>query len=513
MTISADDAADLGPDGRSPNDLCQEDVEDAILEGDRTFAAGTARAALRYPTFRIVFFGAFLSNIGSWMQNVVLGAFAYKITGSPVFVSLLTFAQLVPLLCLSIVGGTLADVFDRRKLLILVSIEQTAFALGVAWIATSANPSRLGLFLCTLAIGIGQAVYAPTFGSIVPQLVDKKDLAGAVSLNSVNMNLSRVIGPAIGVAIYAAFGVSWVFIGNAFSYLFIIGAMMLVRLPAVNRDPTAPTGFRRLLGGFVAAREDHVVGRCLLTMTIFSLFCLCFITQMPTLAQHNFGIDPKSSQYGFLYASFGLGAVIGALSIGTFLSGRSLERITRFGLGGFAATLTCFALVRTPIVRLPRGAARRFLLLRDRHVAGHRVAGPPRRAGPRPGHGAVGDGLRRHGIGGRAAQRLRRRRHLDHVRDAGRRRRRRRPHPLRQPARPPRSRPDRHRLSALIGHPITPGHRNGGHLLSDPATSERRARFPVRIAVGIAVRLAVRLPVRLPEGRRPGVRGRRHGCP
>ncbi len=134
------------------------------------------------------------------MQNVVLGAFAYKITGSPVFVSLLTFAQLVPLLLLSIVGGTLADIFDRRKLLILVSIEQTAFALAIAWIAACPHPSTVGLFLCTLAIGIGQAVYAPTFGSLVPQLVDKKDLAGAVSLNSVNMNLSRVIGPAIGGA-------------------------------------------------------------------------------------------------------------------------------------------------------------------------------------------------------------------------------------------------------------------------------------------------------------------------
>jgi len=353
VTISADDTSDLDPEGRSPNDLCWEDAEDALLEGDRTFAAGTARAALRYPTFRTVFFGAFLSNIGSWMQNVVLGAFAFKTTGSPVFVSLLTFAQLVPLLLLSIVGGTLADMFDRRKLLILVSIEQTIFALGIAWIATSANPSRVGLFLCTLAIGMGQAVYAPTFGSIVPQLVDKKDLAGAVSLNSVNMNLSRVIGPAIGVAVYAAFGVSWVFIGNAFSYVFIIGAMMLVRLPAVNRDPSAPTGIHRLLGGFVAAREDHVVGRCLLTMTVFSLFCLCFITQMPTLAEHNFGIDPKSSQYGFLYASFGLGAVVGALSIGTFLSGRSLERITRIGLGGFAATLAMYALVRTPLIAYP----------------------------------------------------------------------------------------------------------------------------------------------------------------
>jgi len=350
VTISADDhAADAADEHPHGDDFWPEESEDALLEGDRTFVAGSARAALRYPTFRRVFTGALLSNIGSWMQNVVLGAYAYKVTGSPIFVSMLGFAQLIPLLLLSIVGGTLADIFDRRKLLIIVSIEQTIFALAIAWIATSADPSRLGLFACTLMIGIGQAVYAPTFGSLVPQLVDKKDMAGAVSLNSVNMNLSRVIGPAIGSAIYHAYGISWVFIGNAISYAFIIGALLSVQLPKVKLDPTAPSGLRRLLGGFVAARQDHVVGRCLLTMTIFSLFCLCFITQMPTLASVNLGIDPKSSQYGLLYACFGLGAVIGALSIGTFLAGRSLERITRVGLAGFAVALASFALVRVPV--------------------------------------------------------------------------------------------------------------------------------------------------------------------
>jgi len=343
VTSPDDDRADEAPQGSS---LTVEDAEDALLEGDRAFAAGSARAALAYPTFRRIFTGALLSNIGSWMQNVVLGAYALKLTGSPVFVSMLGFAQLVPLLLLSIVGGTLADIFDRRKLLIIVSIEQTFFALVIAWIAMSPNPSRLGLLGCTLAIGIGQAVYAPTFGSLVPQLVDKKDMAGAVSLNSVNMNLSRVIGPAIGAAVYTAYGISWVFAGNAASYAFIIGALLTVRLPKVQHDPTAPSGLRRVLGGFTAAREDKVVGRCLMTMTIFSLFCLCFITQMPTLAQNNLGIDPKSSQYGFLYASFGLGAVAGALSIGTFLAGKSLERLTRIGLAGFSIALATFALMR-----------------------------------------------------------------------------------------------------------------------------------------------------------------------
>jgi len=349
VTISADDPRADGP-AASPNtsDLTVHDAEDALVDGDRTFVAGSARAAFAYPTFRRIFTGALLSNIGSWMQNVVLGAFALKITGSPVFVSMLGFAQLIPLLLLSIVGGTLADIFDRRKLLIVVSVEQTAFALAIAWIAASDNPSHLGLFLCTLAIGIGQAIYAPTFSSLIPQLVDRQDLAGAVSLNSVNMNLSRVVGPAIGSAIYAVFGISWVFIGNAFSYIFIIGALLSVSLPSTQIDPTAPTGVRRLLGGFVAARHDFVIGRCLTTMTIFSLFCLCFVTQMPTLAHTNLGIDPKSSQYGLLYACFGLGAVTGSLSIGTFLAGRSLERITRLGLAGFAVSLVAFSLVRSP---------------------------------------------------------------------------------------------------------------------------------------------------------------------
>ena len=128
--------SELRPDTR----LTVEDTEDALLEGDRPFAPGTARAALSYRVSRRVFVGALLSNIGSWMQNVVLGAYGYSLTHSATFVSLLSFAQLVPLMLLSMVGGALADRFDRKWLIILVSIEQTAFALGIAWLTRS--PTR-----------------------------------------------------------------------------------------------------------------------------------------------------------------------------------------------------------------------------------------------------------------------------------------------------------------------------------------------------------------------------------
>jgi MFS family permease len=175
-----------------------EDSEEALLEGSQPIEGGTALSALRHRTFRVVFFGAFLSNIGTWMQNAILGAYAFTLTGSASYVGLLVFAQLGPSLLLSIVGGWIADLVDRRRLLIWVSMEQLGFSLGLALITTSSHPSRVAMFLMVLAIGIGQALYAPAYSAILPGLVGRRDLAGAISLNSAQMNGSRVIGPIIG---------------------------------------------------------------------------------------------------------------------------------------------------------------------------------------------------------------------------------------------------------------------------------------------------------------------------
>jgi MFS family permease len=347
----SDDADDRSP-AADTTGFSPEDAEDALLEGDRTIAPGTARAALAYRTFRIVYTGSLLSNIGSWMQNVVLAAFAYDITRSAAVVSIVSFSQLGALLLLSLVGGWMADIFDRKRLLIMVAIEQMFFSVVLAWLARGSDPSVLWLVLVSFAIGIGQAIYAPTYSALLPILVHKRDLAGAVSLNSANMNLSRVIGPAIGGVAYAKVGASWVFLGNAVTYIFIIVALLMVTLPPVEVQ-TGSGGLRRVVEGFRVAAGDRVIGRCLTTMAIFSLLSLPFVVQMPVLAAENFGIEPKSGSYGFLYACFGLGAVIGALSIGTFLAGHSLETIVRLGLGGFAVALTTFALLRDPAPAYP----------------------------------------------------------------------------------------------------------------------------------------------------------------
>lgn len=329
-------------------DPTREDAVDALEDGDRPIRSGSARAALRHDTFRRVFIGAFLSNIGSWMQNVVLGALAYEITKSPSFVGLLGLAQLGPLLVFSLVGGLLADIFDRRRLLVTVTALQGLLSLGLAWVARVDDPSRAALVGIVFLIGMGQAVFGPTYGTLLPALVGRDDLPGAISLNSAQMNGSRVIGPVIGAAVFSRVGASWVFVINAASFLLVIWSLLSVRLPAPVIDKTGPQGLRRLLEGFNVARRDRVVGRSLVIIFVFSLISLTFITQMPTLADLNLGVDPESQQYGYLYACFGIGALLGAISIGTVLSDRNLERVVRVSLAAFAGFLAVFSLLRSP---------------------------------------------------------------------------------------------------------------------------------------------------------------------
>jgi MFS family permease len=325
-----------------------EDAVDALVDGDRTLVRGSARAALSHRAFRIVWSGTFASNIGTWMQNVLLGAYGYTLTRSATYVGILYFAQLGPLLLLSNVGGVLADVLDRRRLLLWTQLVQLVLSLLLAVLASASEPSRAGIVVCVFAIGIGNALGAPALSSILPTLVPRADLPGAVSLQSVQMNLSRVIGPIIGAALYAATSAAPVFLLNAVTYLFAILAILAVPTPA--RD--APTGgsglLARLAEGFRVAKRDPLVRRVLITLFSLSFFSLAFVGLMPEIAAANLDMRPRSVGYGALYAVFGLGAALGAISVGTWFVKVSKARLVQPALVAFGVLLAAFALVRTP---------------------------------------------------------------------------------------------------------------------------------------------------------------------
>jgi MFS family permease len=335
------------------DDADSEQVSDALIDGDVVLVTGTARAALRHRDFRIYWTGVFASNIGTWMQNVLLGAYGFVLTHSAGYVGLLAFAQLGPLLFLSTVSGVLADTLDRRRLLVSAQLVQLVLALVLAGLALGHHPSPAAIFVCVLAIGIANAVGGPGMSAIMPSLVPREDLSGAVALASVQMNLSRVIGPPIAALIYSQFGAAPVFAINALTYLAAVYSLLAARYPRRVDAAIKERGIARLMSGFRVALADRLVTLVLFVVFTFSFISLNFISFMSVLAAEHYDISPKSTSYGMLYACFGLGAACGAVSVGSVFAARPKPRLVRPGLVAFAALLALFGLLHVTAASFP----------------------------------------------------------------------------------------------------------------------------------------------------------------
>ncbi len=308
---------------------------------------GTAAAALAQPEFRRLYFGGFASNIGSWAQQVILGPYALSISnGSGRFVGLVALAQLGPLLLFAVLGGTLAArVRPRRTYMIMLQLVQLGFALFLAALSLGDNPSKVLLVLGVAGGGIANAFYGPMYQTILPELVGKENIPGAVSLGSTMVNGSRVIGPVL-LAIASLFmtvSPTQVFVLNAVTFLSIIWAVvgMSIPPPPPRRD-TDRTGIAALSDGFHELRRNPIAARVLSIMFLFSLLCLAYVAQFPKLAEQNFGIASKSTTYLFLFGVWGTGALCGSLAMATIFASIDKRNIPFILLGGFAVLIAIF---------------------------------------------------------------------------------------------------------------------------------------------------------------------------
>ena len=324
-------------------------------ELEHGFTPGSARAALAYPRFRRMWIASFSSNIGTWMQNIVLPLYVYDRTGKASTTSIIVFAQLGPLLFLSIPAGVIADRFDRRRWLIAMQLVQLAFSAALAPLA-AADAALWSIFLVALGVGVGNALNAPAWSAMLPTLVHRRDIAGSVSLNSAMINGSRVVGPII-VAVLRSMGVSiaQIFLINAVTYLFVVGALLrtpIKQSSAAAREP----GLRQLTAGLRIARENKPVGRLLITLFTFSLLSLPYVGLFAAVARLNFGVEKGSTTYEWLYATWGLGACLGGLAIGTVFVGYDIRKLVRQGFFAFGVFLAAFGLVRSPAPAFVVGA-------------------------------------------------------------------------------------------------------------------------------------------------------------
>lgn len=315
------------------------------------YRPGTARSALSHRAFRTVWLGQLGSSIGSWMQTFTIGVFMDKLTNQGAWVGIAMFAQMVPMLLFTIPGGVVADRFDRRKLLIWLQSAQLvlAAALGVLTMVED-NPSKLAVIALVFGGGVCNSMNAPAYSAVLPALVGRQDLPGAISLNSAAINLSRVIGPVIAGALYPVLGPGWLYLLNAITFVFVIGALTRIEFPVLPKS--GAEGLAQLAVGFRVVRADPVLSRILLTMTAFSFFSLPIVSLWSTIVRVHLGLRSATS-IGALYAVFGTGALVGSLAVGSVLASSDRRKLVQRGLAGFAVSMGLIAATASVGVAIP----------------------------------------------------------------------------------------------------------------------------------------------------------------
>jgi MFS family permease len=278
----------------------------------------TFRSLRRHRNYRIFFVGQLVSLAGSWMQNIALAWLVLELSGSPLAVGALAFWRFVPFTVFGLVAGVVADRVDARRL--VIATQGTALAISVVLaLMTLTDTATLPLVYAFAALGgLTLAFDAPGRQSLTYQMVGPRSLPNAVALNAGLFNGSRVIGPAIAGVVIAAFGTGVCFVLNAFSFLAVLAALVSLRkeeLHEVERDPTAPLvgGLRR---AFSFVRHDPQLRTILGVVTIVSTVGFNFHVLVPLLASDTLHVGAEG--FGLLSASFGLGALVGALATATF---------------------------------------------------------------------------------------------------------------------------------------------------------------------------------------------------
>ena len=258
------------------------------------------------------------------------------------------------MLLLSLPAGVLADRLDRTRFVVAMQAVMLVGSAGLAWLVAWDAPLWT-LFAAQLAIGTANALNAPAFSASLPMLVDRRDLTGAVSLNSAMINGSRILGPALAAGL-SALGMSTasLFLVNAATYLIIIVPLLRWPLPGVATNHPEQ-GWRRLMTGINIARNRAVISAVIVSMTLFSLVSLPFVGLFPSIARLNYGLDPTGSTYKLLYVVWGSGAFFGALAVGSWLSHIDKRRLIPVGFTTFGVSLAAFAAVRSAGPAFPIG--------------------------------------------------------------------------------------------------------------------------------------------------------------
>jgi MFS family permease len=290
-------------------------------------------AAFVHRSFRLLWIGAFLSSIGTWIQDVALSWLIHVQTGDPLYLGLRRFAQDVPLLSLMLVGGAIADRVDRRRILLGSQIIQMGLATALAGLFFAGHLGITAILVIAFLTGLTQSQSAPTYQAVLPSLVPREHIPNAVALNSLQFNTSRAIGPVIAGLMLAQVGTGACFVANAASFVVVILVLCWIRFPSPRTGgeklaETLRTGVRHVAG-------DPLLRTFTLLAGATSFLGSPLVTFLPTLAGDVLGTG--ATGYSLLLTSLGVGAIVGAITTAQrgFVLGRgrlTLLHLAVFGL-------------------------------------------------------------------------------------------------------------------------------------------------------------------------------------
>jgi len=291
--------------------------------------------------------GACTSTVGTFVQQFAQSWLVYDLTKDPFYLGLDLFLGQLPIILFSLVGGVFADRLDRRKMLLGSQYIQMMCAFVLAALFFTHTVTIWEILSLSFLVGVGQSFGGPAYSALLPTLVPAEDLANAIALNSIQFNLARVLGPALGGLVYAMLGATWCFALNGLSYVAVIASLVLIQvqfIPPKSKEPILKSMKEGL--AFIHRREG--LSALVLLAFITTLLGFSLTSFLPVIVQTVF--HQGAETYQLLLVSSGAGSIVGALLVAASERLKQQGYVVLLTLIGLGASITGFAWSRWLVV-------------------------------------------------------------------------------------------------------------------------------------------------------------------
>src|SRR5579863_126360 len=332
----------------------------ALADAETTPPAGTGMPArpgkipvtlraLRHRNFQLFFGGQIISLIGTWMQSVALSWLVYRMTHSSLMLGVVGFASQIPIFLLSPVAGTIADRYNRHRVVIATQTIMMVLASILAALTLGNWLTVWEIIVLASLLGVVNAFDIPARQAFLVEMVGREDLMNAIALNSSMFNGARVVGPAVAGILVATIGEGWCFFINAVSFIAVIVGLLLMRITPRKIAEHVPM-IQHIAEGFQFARQTRPVRDLLILIGLVSLVGMPYTVLMPIFADRI--LHGGAWGLGLLMGATGVGALFGALFLASRTGVRGLGRVAALSATGFGALLIVFAFSRNFIFSL-----------------------------------------------------------------------------------------------------------------------------------------------------------------